>query len=213
VLSARAALGNSCGLVLLGLSLVLAAGSVALPATAVWSGRATWLVACGVAAYLISIGVVAWTSAQLDASELREVRRVRDRLAGLLRSERPRGHAAAALVRTIEETVAQLDKDIVPALEQLTARHDSVAASLAKYANGALPAPDADVLERVRDVEERQRAAITDCVRHVVNADAALLAIVNDNRDSGTVAEDARAWTARLLDLHDALQEMLGLES
>ncbi len=213
VLAVRAALGNLCGLTLLGLSLVVAAASLSPLVAAGWSGRALWLVACGLAAYCISVGVVARTSARVDASAVREVRRVRDRLAGLLRSERLSGHAAAAaFVRTIHETVAQLDEEVMPALEQLAARHESVTANLARYANGELAAPDADVLERLRAVEERQRAAMAACVHQTVNAEAAVLAIINDNRDCDVVADDARTRTARLLDLHDALQEMLRVE-
>jgi hypothetical protein len=214
VLAARAAMVNPCGLILLGLSLAMAAASAALPGAAPWSGHALWFAACGLAAYLTSVGVVALTFTQrgveTEAIELREVRRVRDRLVDLLRSEQLRGDpTASALVRTLGETVSELDKRVLPALTHLVTRHDSVAATLAQYANGYLPTPDPDVLERVRTVEQRQRAAIVGCVRQAVNAEAAMLAIINDERASGAVADDVRAWAVRLLDMHDALQELL----
>jgi hypothetical protein len=214
MVAARAALGNACGLVLLGLSLLLAAASVALPGRAAWSDRAAWLVACGLLAYGISVGLVAWTSPRRrtppEADEVREVRRVRDRLVDLLRSEERRGHATPpALVRTLAETIAQCDEHLLPTLRHLVTRHDALAATLAQYAHGELPAPDTDVQERLRAVEVRQRAAIAACVRQAVNAEAALLAILHEDLDSDTLAGEVHAWTTRLLDLHEALQELL----
>ena len=128
-----------------------------------------------------------------EASELREVRHLRDRLVDLLRSGELRGHGTApVLTRNLAETVSQLDGQIVPTLQRLVARHETVVGDLAKYDDSELRAPDAEVLERVRAVEERQRAAIAARWRQSANAEAALLAISNESGDSDVLARQVR---------------------
>jgi hypothetical protein len=96
------------------------------------------------------------------------------------------------LTRNLAETVSQLDGQIVPTLQRLVARHETVVGDLAKYDDSELRAPDAEVLERVRAVEERQRAAIAARWRQSANAEAALLAISNESGDSDVLARQVR---------------------
>jgi hypothetical protein len=111
----------------------------------------------------------------------------------LLRSAELRDDGAPPARTRISETVAQLDERVLPTLQQLIERHDAVDASLARYATGELPMPDRAVLDRLRAVEARQRAAITVCVRESVNAEGALLAITNADRHGDVLADEVRA--------------------
>jgi hypothetical protein len=63
-------------------------------------------------------------------------------------------------------------------------------------------------VQRLRAIEWRQRAAIYESVRQASNAEAALLALLEERHD-GDVVERARGWTDELLLLHDTLVNAL----
>jgi hypothetical protein len=117
--------------------------------------------------------------------------------------------AAPALTSDLGDTVRQLDEQILPTLERLLVRHSAVVDSLSGYGKGALPLPDADVLDRVRALQARQQTAITECVRQAANAEAALLALMSESGDGAALVEQARHSTSRLLEMHDVLIEVL----
>jgi hypothetical protein len=101
-----------------------------------------------------------------------------------------------------------MDHQLIPALRKLLERQQAIRKDLERYEKGELPVPDAAVLERLRAIHARQRFAIEECLRQAANADATLVALLQEDDDTSAAAR-ARAWADDLLTLYDSLADVL----
>src|SRR5205823_3456155 len=63
-------------------------------------------------------------------------------------------------------------------------------------------------LERLHAIYSRQRAAIDECIQQAANADATLVALLQEG-DDASIARRARTWAGDLVTLYDSLAEVL----
>jgi hypothetical protein len=191
-------------------SLALAAACQWLPPLIAWSWLAGWLVVWGAAGFIVTTLALTWAARLADPVELRELHAIRQALARRLAEQRSQERDGAARTWTsiLSEAVDRVDDDVEPALRELLVRHDSVSRHLRLYERGRLPLPDEEILQRLRGIESRQRTAIQESVRQASNAEAALLALLQERQDDDVVGR-ARDWTDELLLLHDTLVRAL----
>ena len=213
-MSKTAALTNRAGLAILAASAAIALACATLPQLAVWADTPGWIVLAGLLAYAGT--VLAWTlqgtdrEAVLESPELRAVRGIRDRLADL--DQRPGlVEGTTTFARSLADTVSHLDRQLIPALELLVVRHAVLEERLVTF-DRARWKPGPEVLARLYDLERRQRNAIADCVRQAADAEAALLVIAQEGGDEEHAAVEVAQWTRRLLNLHDALLDVLRVQ-
>jgi len=206
----RNALIHPLAVALLLTSLALAGACQWLPPLRAWAWLAGWLVVWGVGAYAVTMIGLGWAGRLSEPLELRELHAIRQALARRLTQQRAREREGPATTWTsvLSEAVERIDDDVEPALRELLLRHESVSRHLRLYESGRLPLPDQEFVRRLRTIEWRQRAAIDESVRQASNAEAALLALLEERHD-GDVAERARGWTDELLLLHDTLVSAL----
>ncbi len=191
-------------------SLALASACAWLPQLRAWAWMAGWLVIWGLASWLATAAAL-WVAGRLGAPrELRQLRAIRHALARRLAQQRAREADGASPVWTsiLTEAVERLDDDVEPALRELLIRHESVSRHLRLYQAGRLPLPDETIFGRLTALELRQRTAIHESVQQASNAEAALLALLEERSD-GDVPERARGWTDELVLLHDTLVNAL----
>ena len=108
----------------------------------------------------------------------------------------------------LAESIRHMDHRLLPTLRQIAVRNSSLTTQLERYRTSELPAPDARLLERLREIHTKQIEAIEACVQQASNADATLLALIQQADEAG-VAEEARLWAADLLDVADGLAAVL----
>lgn len=200
--------GHPAGLALLAASAVLAGIVASLPAAADWSDRAPRLLLLGAGAFAACAAVVfRWPPSAL---ELRRVRAARREIARILADRR--GSVAnahkATWDRLTSEALLRLDEEIVPALVQLLARRAGLARHLTAYQDARRSSPDPALLEELRATENRQQLAITLAVQWVVNAEATLIAVVQEMGDIATLTR-LESWLGDLASLHDELVHTL----
>lgn len=124
------------------------------------------------------------------------------------RDEARKQRRPADLVNVLDETVARFDSQLLPALHQVVARERELSRHLASYHRGDLPMPDPAVLDRLQRIEQRLRATMRECLQEAANADAALVALLQDG-PTGRTVERVRSWSSELLGIHDALSALL----
>jgi hypothetical protein len=205
-----ATLRHPLGLTLLGISLVLAVATYVVPALRPWSPRAPWIVVWGVVAYAAAVLVTQRTRADAPSPEERKLIAIREamqaRLSERLRAE---GHdRSTELTRVLSEAIAQLDRQVIPALRQLLKRQVILFDYLAAVENNSLPTPSPDVLKRLRAIHARRQAAIEECVQQAANAHGTLEAMLqagDEIIDTGST----RSWAKDLLTLYDVIEEVL----
>lgn len=206
----RVALRHPLGLALLVASVFMAVAAAALPALAPWSARATWLLVCGMVAYLATAVVVARSRSVPRARALGELWKIREAMLAR-RSELKASSSARAnseLVRILGDAVGHLDRAILPELEQIVTRHEALSKQLERYDRWAVPRPDPLILERLRTIHARQREAIDACNRQAANAYATSLALTQE-ADETTVTKQVRQWADELGNLHDILAGLI----
>lgn len=200
---------NLTGLVLLVLSILLALALALDPALERWAARAPYVLALGLLAYLATVVVYAWPRG--EAPELREVKRVRDTLAARLAGRRAAEarDGRADVTRALEDAVKRFDEEIIPALTQIVERHRILGEYLARYQRRGAPRPEPGVLDRLTAIYRRQQEAISAAVQQAINADAMLLALMNESTAETTVATESRNLSNDLVALHDSLRAVL----
>jgi hypothetical protein len=185
---ARAALrGHRHALAVLGLSLLGAASLATVPALADRAERAPALALLGVAAAAVIAAIERWPTA--ESAAVRDVRRLRESIAARLAAREAVGQTpgTSPLSALMADALTRLDQEIVPTLARIAARHDELTRHLRRY-DRDLTAPDAQYLERLRDIHQRQRDALTAAVRQAANADAATLAMAQESDEGAVVA-------------------------
>jgi hypothetical protein len=207
--SLRTSLKHPFGMTVIVVSVVLSALLLTVPGLERWSPRASWVLMLGLATYVAIVFATAHTQPSVSAPELRTMHSVRKAFAAR-HAELSASSAGgqAELTSVLDAAVRQLDEVVVPALSKVIVRNQRLARHLRRYEEGDLPAPDPEVLARLERIQTRQREVIAECVRQASNADAALVALLQEH-DDRTMAASAAAWAADLLGLHDALSEVL----
>jgi hypothetical protein len=210
LLALREALTHPTALIFLAASLALAAAIAWLPGLDSWSGRAVWMLALGICSYAGVVFVLRNTRPAVSAPELKKLIAIRRAIASRLRemSRAGGGDQRTELTEALEDAIRQLDSQIIPAMTELISRQQRLVSHLAHYQDGALPSPDPEILARLERIRSRQREAMDECIRQASNADATLVALLQEGDDS-SLAASARAWAQDLLALHDALTEVL----
>ena len=206
----RSGLMHPFGLALLAASFNLTLAMLVLPVLEPWSARAPWVAILGPVAYAAAVLVAGRPQPDLSAPELRTIWAVRQDMAARLAQRRAAagGKDRSEVARILAEAIAQLDKQVIPALRELLDRQRVLSNYLALIEGSHLPSPGKDVLERLRAIHARQRAAIEECVQQAANAAGTLMALMQEG-DEANVAARARAWAQDLLTLYDAIAEVL----
>jgi hypothetical protein len=142
-------------------SLALAAACQWLPALRAWSWLAGWMVVWGAAALAVTLVGLRWSRRFSDPVELLELHAIRQALARRLGQQRSNQRdRPSTWTDILSEAIERIDDDIEPALRELLIRHSSVSRHLRLYERGSLPLPDNEIVERLRAIERRHRAAI-----------------------------------------------------
>lgn len=206
----RGALTHPFGLLLLAATALLAIAMAMLPLLAPWQGRVVWVLLLGVCGYLATALVVLTAPSSPMPAEERRLRAIRRSIADRLAERRAQDAAGgnSELTRLLTDAVVQLDEEVIPALRQLGERERGLARHLSRYESGALPRPDPHVLQRLQTIHARQQTAVQECIQAAVNADAALIALLQEG-DDAKVAARAQAWSRDLIALYDSLAEVL----
>jgi hypothetical protein len=184
-------------LVLLGA--LLAATLAILPTLEPWSGRASWVLAVGMAGSIASVLVVArWPP---SSPEVRRIRVTRQQVARRLmeKSRVASGQNRAELRCLIRAALARIDEEIVPAFLGLVGHNIDLKNQLATHA-ASLPAPDPASLQRLRDIYAHRRAATDRCVQQAVDAETRLVALLQEPDERALMAQ-LEVWTERLQNL------------
>jgi hypothetical protein len=203
------ALRHPSALSILIVSLALAAAVNAIPALRYWSPGAMWIILWGVVAYLAAVAVLHWSRSHDQAIEVSQLRAIRSSMARHLRdSEEAAGRVRPSELNVIlRDRLQQLD-ELIPALRQLAERQRALNAKLAAYESGRLPPPEPVVMRRLEGIRDRQNRAIGECVRQAANADATLMALLQEGDDERLGAK-AKSWAEDFLSLHETLTEVL----
>lgn len=206
----RAAVGHRFGLSLLIATLLLAAAMRFLPGLERWSAQAPWVVAWGLLAYAATVIVLRRSRTDVSAPELRNLHAIRRAMEARLAERRASEGSSgpSELTRILSEAIVQLDRQVEPALSQLLERQRVLANYLSRIQNGGLPEPGPDVLERLRAIHARQKAATEECVQQAANAAGTLVALLQEG-DDANIATEARTWAKDLLTLYDAIANVL----
>lgn len=206
----RAALRHPFGITLLIASLALAVAVRVVPSLEVWSSRAPLIALIGILSYAASVFAVRHTRPQESSLELRKLQSIRDQIEAQLRKLRSseKSDGRTELARILSEAIVQLDRQVTPALRQLLERQRVLSKYLSDIGSGKLPSPGQDVLERLRGINARQRAAIEECVQQAANAAGTLVALLQESDDT-SIASQARTWAKDLLTLYDAIADVL----
>jgi len=207
---AWAALLHWAALVLLGTSLLLGIAMHTLPILRPWYGQAVWVLVFGFACYLLMVAVVYWIRPPPRSPEVRELLRLRHRIAALhvRLQRRPGPRPNAVLIGALDDAVRLLDDHLIPALQGLVARRANLQRELRSYERGELRAPSPAMLQRLQHMLERQTAAIEGCVQQAANAYAGLITLLQVANDDD-VERRAREWAEGLATLNDSLRDVL----
>ncbi|TAK21265.1 MAG: hypothetical protein EPO26_15145 [Chloroflexota bacterium] len=196
--------------ILLVASLVIASAILIVPSLARWSDRATLTLAIGLLSFLATAAVVAWPRGRSSTPAMRHAWAVRRAVAERLNARRAVDRdAPSTFGRALAEALDQLDRRLLPTLEEVVLRHERLGAHLARYQRGELPEPESAAMTRLRGLYERQADAIAEFLRQAANADAALLALEQESHDTAAI-EAARRWAGFLVSMHDTLIDVLG---
>src|SRR5438128_777039 len=185
----RAALGHPAAIGLAVCSVALWAALVWLPLLKPWSDYATWLLAWGAVGYAAAVFVLRGsrpdpTIVASGSPEIRQLHAIRQAIAHLLHTRETIEVQTTELTRVLGEAVQTLDEQIEPTLRELVQREQELRRHLAQWERGELPPPDASVLDRLRAIQARQRSAIDACIQQAANAQATLVALLQEGEDS-----------------------------
>ena len=207
---AWAALVHGAALVLLGASLLLGIAMLTLPILRPWYGQAVWVFLLGFACYLLIVAIVYWLRPTRRSPEVRELLRLRRRIAALHveLQRRPGARPNAVLIRKLDDAVRLLDEHLIPALQELVERRANLQRDLRRYERGEIRAPSPEMLRHLHEMLEHQNAAIDGCVQQAANAYAALIALLQVANDED-VANRAQEWAEGLATLYNALVDVL----
>ena len=165
----------------------LAALRDALPYLAAWTFVCWGLLAVG------QLGPAA-RLAEVRSQDLETVRRMRTDMearVGTLPADNP-------LRRDFPEILEKLDREIVPRLGELVAKHQDLGRRLADYDRTALGyRPDAATLGRLKELYGRQQTAIQGLVQQVVTMDANLLGLIQEG-DEQHMLEQVKHWAEEM---------------
>jgi hypothetical protein len=204
----RDRLGHPVAVALLAGSLLVAGSLASLPTLATWSERALAFVLLGLSGYAAAVLVVSrWPPVPPELLRVNIARRnigrlLKEREKTTLQETRPEWLGSGA------EVLLKIDEEITPALVLLLNRRADLARYLAAHEQGQRPALDIEVLQRLHDMRTRQDEAASTCVRRIVNAEATLVALVQ-NRDDASLAHQLRALVDQLGTLHASLADSL----
>jgi hypothetical protein len=195
----RLGLTHPFTVVLVLLGALLTSTFAILPTLGPWSGRASWILAAGLAGSIASILIVArWPPSSPEARRIRVTRQqVARRLMERLRVAS--GENRAELRRLTRAALARIDQEIVPPFLGLVGHNIELKNQLATY-GASLPAPDAASLQRLRDIYAHRRAATDRCVQQAVDAETRLVALLQEPDELALTAQ-LEAWTERLQSL------------
>jgi hypothetical protein len=132
--------------------------------------------------------------ASVRSDDLATVGRIRDDQAARMRSL-PEGNPLRA---ELEDVIERMDREVIPRLSELIARHDDLGARLRAY--DAAPSnrrPDASTLQRLRALYDRQTGVIQGLVQQTVTMDANFFGLTQEGDEQRTVKQ-----------VHDWAQEM-----
>ncbi len=206
----RATLGHPFGLTLLMATFLLAAAMRFLPMLERWSAQVPWVLAWGLLAYAATVIALRRSPAGMSGPELRKLQSIRRAMEARLAERRAAegSKRPSELTRILSEAIRQLDEQVEPALYQLLERQRVLSGYLLGIEKGSLPEPGRDVLERLRAIHARQRAATEECVQQAANAAGTLVALLQEG-DDARIAGQARTWAKDLLTLYDAIAGVL----
>jgi hypothetical protein len=209
----RAALGHPAAVGLAVCSVAAWAALVWLPPLKPFSDYASWLLVWGAAGYAAAVFVLRGsrsdpTIVASGSPEIRQLRAIRQAISHLLHDREALEVQTTELTRVLGEAVQTLDEQIEPTLRELVQREQELRRHLAQWESGALPPPDTNVLDRLRAIQARQRSAIDACIQQAANAQATLVALLQEGEDS-SVATRAWEWADHLLTLYDTLAVVL----
>ncbi len=187
------------------------AGIMLVPTLQPLYDRAVLVLALGSLAYVASFSVLAYFPSGTIWPELESVAATRDALARLARKQGGggRGSERTALVMQLGEAISELDDEIIPGLGRVLARSDTIEQQLALYADGTMPTPGDDVLERLEAILAREHHAAQECALQAANAHAAIVAMLQTSDDNERIESQARQLANRVLAMHEALDELL----
>jgi len=208
----RASFGHPAAIALLVCSLVAWAALVWLPLLRPWSDRAAIVLLWGLVGYAAIVLVLRRSrpepAAVATAPEVRQLRAIRQSMGRLLHDREVVEVQTSQLTRVLAEAVETLDEQIEPTLRELIQREQMLRGHLMQWERGDLPPPAPDVLDRLRTIHARQRAAIDTCVQQAANAQATFVALLQEGDDS-SVATRAWEWADHLLTVYDTLAGVL----
>lgn len=209
----RAALLHPFGLTVLVASVLLVPAVRFLPGLESFSRWVLWALPLGFVAYVSSVIALRLAPPeprrQLSDPELVELDSIRKSMTAQLEERRAAGDSAPSeLTRMLSEAIDHLDTQVRPALEELLEKQAGLGNYLDQYESGELPLPEPSVLDRLKRIHDRQRAAIDECVQQASNAAGTLVALLQEG-DDVRIAAQARAWANELSSLCDAIAEVL----
>jgi hypothetical protein len=205
------ALTHQYALSLLGLSLAIAAALLAIPALRPLSDRAIWVLELGAVTYAVAVVVLLLFPGGRTYPDLESVEATRNAIGELAR-EQAQGERAGALsplAASLEDSLDQLDHEIMPTLRQVLIQADRLGRQLARYDSGRLPMPDEAFMQRLHALHARLIGAAGECARQTANAHAALVVLLREGDDDRRIEAQARELAGGLLEMHDVLADLL----
>jgi len=106
--------------------------------------------------------------------------------------------ADSPLRREFPDILQRLDREIIPKLAELCAKHDELGRRLQQYDRAsAAYRPDASTLARLKALHGRQAGVIQGLVQQVVNMDAALLGLIQEGDEQQMIGK-VREWAQEI---------------
>jgi hypothetical protein len=128
------------------------------------------------------------------SEDLSTVSRIRDDLAARMRGL-PEGNPLRA---ELADVIERMDREVIPRLTELIARHDDLGARLRAYDQApSTRRPDASTLQRLRALFDRQTGVIQGLVQQTVTMEANLFGLTQEGDEQRTVKQ-----------VHDWAEEM-----
>ncbi len=205
-----AALRPPAGIVLVSGAL-LVIGAWVLPGAEPYRGGVTCLlgltIICGGLLALGQIGAPP-RLATVRSEDLSRVRRIRDEMGARIATLAPDN----PMRRDFPELLERLDREVIPRLAELIAKHEELARRLSAYdsATGSYR-PDAATLQRLRSLYTRQAGQIQGLVQQIVTMDAALLGLIQEGDEQHMMGQ-VRSWAEEMDVRWQSLAEVLAEE-
>ncbi len=192
------------GFAILFCSALLAWMLATIPFLVRWSDRAGLVLASGFAAFLACAFVVAWLSPipepirRIWETRQRITRHIRQRIRAVQGDERADLDHLATVAR------GRIDNEIVPAFLSFVRYNLSLAKQIHELEQ-AVPPPEAEVLQPLRDRYEARLTATWACSQLAADAEARLVLLLQGSGER-ELAGNLDAWTQGLEELLDVFQ-------